>query len=182
MLNLESSLGLQPKATRIPGVKRLIFIPHSDEYTYTVGTDGAISTIAATDAETGYEFIMPRGAGQVAITYSGDTEEHSITITSAHDGLNNAVSQAVQGLEESTRFIVLYQSKKSNSVDAYRVLGRYNGLVVGSGNEDTATTGSATINTQTIVGVEPVKPEWIELTADEPITGALTNFTITPAV
>ena len=178
--NISKSLGLQGKGSSVSGVKKLVFIPF-EEYTYTTATDGAISMITASSATAGFEMILPKDQGQTVVGFTDVPFEYPITVTGGMRSLNVATSEWVKSLEESNRFIVLAEGKKAGADSAWRVLGRYNGVNVTASNEDSGVTGAALVNTFTISGSEPVKPQWLELTAAQSLTDALTMITITSA-
>ena len=175
---LSAGLSLQPGSTQVAGVKELVLLAY-DDFTYTDGSDGTIATIAAGAATTGYRFTLPDNAGDYNITFSGQgLNEYAISATYASEGLNNTIAQAFKSVEECPKLLILARGKKAGSDNAWRILGRYNGVRVTAGNESTSTSGTAPVNTLTFTGTEPTKPQWIELTASEEITGALTMITI----
>lgn len=177
-MNLSAGLALQGGATKTPGVRELILIPW-EAFTYTAGANGDIATIAAASATNGYRFQLPDNAGNYDVAFAGQgLQEYTITANYAAEGLNNTISQAFKSVEECPKLLILARGKKADSNDAWRILGRHNGVRVTAGNESTSTSGTAPVNTLTFTGTEPTKPEWIELTASEGIDDALTMITI----
>ena len=175
---LSTGLQRQIGSGQTPGISEIVLVPFA-EFTYTAGSNaGTIATVAAGSATTAYRFVLPDNLGNYAIAFNGRTKEHAITLNFNSESLNAAVWAAFNGAETSGPMIAFAKGKKQGSDNAWRILGRNNGLIVTAGNEDTATSGTAPTNLLTFTGIEPTKPEWIELTADEALTGAFTDITI----
>lgn len=178
MALLTKGLGLQNGNTSVPGLTRIIIMPWQD-FTYTAGTDGAIATIAAATASTAYEFLLPDNAGSYQIGFAGQgLQEYSITVNLSKEGNNVEITSSYKELEGCPKLFILAQSKKAGADNSYRILGRYNGVRATAGDENTNVSGTAPSNTLTFTGTEPIKPEYLELTAEQSITDALTQITI----
>lgn len=175
---LSTGLTRQVGSGQTPGLSEVVLVPFSS-FSYTAGSAaGTIATVTASSATVGFRFVLPDNLGNYAIAFNGRTKEHAITLNFNSESLNPTVWAAFNGAETSGPMIAFARGKKQGSDNAWRILGRNRGLIVTAGTEDSATSGTAPTNLLTFSGIEPTKPEWIELTAEEDLTGAFAQITI----